>query len=89
LTATAQICFSFDMSTRAKLLADHFIKCAGIAAVYVDVGGAISADDNVGAFAPGDVVLCCARAEVTPRSPQLPRRPWLGTMAILRLMRFI
>jgi len=61
LTAAAQISFSFDMPTRAELLADHFIKCAGIAAVYVDAGGAIGALDDVGAFAPGDVVFCCAR----------------------------
>jgi hypothetical protein len=49
------------MPTRNELLADHFLKAAGIAAVYVDARGAIGAVDNVGLFARDDVVLCCAR----------------------------
>lgn len=47
------------MSTRAELLADHFIRSAGIAAVAVEADGAIVATDVVSLF---DVraVLCCA-----------------------------
>lgn len=51
------------MPTRAELLADHFIRSAGIAAVYVDPDGKIGAVDNVGLFAPGDVALCCAAGD--------------------------
>ena len=50
------------MPTRAELLADHFISCAGIAAVSVDAVGAICIVDVVSIFsAPGDSLLCCGR----------------------------
>ncbi|MBR1156279.1 hypothetical protein [Bradyrhizobium sp. JYMT SZCCT0428] len=50
------------MPTRAERLADHFIRCAGIAAVHVDAAGAIGAVDTATMFDPGGrVVLCCAR----------------------------
>jgi len=49
------------MPTRNKLLADHFLKSAGIAAVYADDAGAIGAVDIVGIDAPpGWALLCCA-----------------------------
>lgn len=49
------------MPTRNELLADHFLKSAGIAAVYADAAGAIGAVDIVGIDAPpGWVLLCCA-----------------------------
>src|SRR2546430_17656715 len=49
------------MPTRNELLADHFLKAAGIAAVYVDDAGAIGTVDVVGIDAPsGWVLLCCA-----------------------------
>ena len=49
------------MPTRNELLADHFLRAAGIAAVYVDDAGTIGAVDVVGIDAPaGWVVLCCA-----------------------------
>jgi hypothetical protein len=40
------------MPTRNELLAAHFIKVAGIAAVYADATGAIGAVDFVGIVAP-------------------------------------
>lgn len=40
------------MPSRVERLADHFIKSAGIAAVYVDAGGAIVAADTAGMFSP-------------------------------------
>src|SRR5260370_35121456 len=50
------------MPTRADRLADHFIRSAEIAAVYVDAAGAIGAADTATMFGPADrVVLCCAR----------------------------
>jgi hypothetical protein len=50
------------MPTRDELLADHFMKAAGIAAVYVDAGGAIGAADTAGMSCPaGRIMLCCAR----------------------------
>jgi hypothetical protein len=49
------------MPTRNELLAEHFLKAAGIATVYVDATGAIGAVDVVGIDAPsGWVLLCCA-----------------------------
>jgi hypothetical protein len=49
------------MPTRNELLADHFLKSAGIVAVYVDAAGAIGAVDAVGITAPLDCsLLCCA-----------------------------
>jgi hypothetical protein len=56
------------MPTRAERLADHFIRCAGVAAVYVDTRGAIGALDSVGLVGKAiggavfceDVILCCA-----------------------------
>jgi hypothetical protein len=54
------------MPTRNELLADHFLKAAGIAAVYVDASGAIGAVDVVGIDAPsGWLLLCCARGRQT------------------------
>jgi hypothetical protein len=47
------------MPTRSELLADHFIKAAGIAAVYVDAAGAIGTVDVVGIDAPARWVLLC------------------------------
>jgi hypothetical protein len=50
------------MPTRNELLADHFPKAAGIAAVYADATGAIGATDTADMFCPWDrIVLCCAR----------------------------
>jgi hypothetical protein len=50
------------MPTRNELLADHFLKSAGVAAVYVDTAGAIGAVDAVGITAPLDCsLLCCGR----------------------------
>jgi hypothetical protein len=47
--------------TANERLADHFIKAAPIAAVYVDATGGIGAFDVVGLDAPPDgVLLCCA-----------------------------
>jgi hypothetical protein len=47
------------MLTRTELLADHFLKAAGIAAVYVDEAGAIGTVSVVGIdAAPGRVLLC-------------------------------
>jgi hypothetical protein len=49
------------MPTRNELLADHFLKAAGITAVYVGDAGAIGTVDVVGIDAPsGWVLLCCA-----------------------------
>lgn len=48
------------MPTRVELLADHFIKCASVAAVCVDRDGGIAAVERVGLFSPGKTVLCCA-----------------------------
>jgi hypothetical protein len=48
--------------TRAERLADHFMKCAGVAAVSVDDAGTIRVVDPVGIARPeGCVVLCCTR----------------------------
>jgi hypothetical protein len=48
------------LPTRNELLADQFLKAAGIATVYVDAAGEISAFD-VGFEASRDgVLLCCA-----------------------------
>jgi hypothetical protein len=61
LTTAPQISFSSAMPTRNELLADHFLKAAGIAAVYADGTGAIGAVDVVGIDAPsGWTLLCCA-----------------------------
>jgi hypothetical protein len=52
------------MPARNELLADHFIKATGIAAVYADARGAIGAADTIGLDAPiGCVMLCCARGK--------------------------
>ncbi len=49
------------MPTRNELLADHFLKAAGIAAVYADGAGAIDTVDVVGIdAAPERALLCCA-----------------------------
>jgi hypothetical protein len=49
------------MLTRNELLADHFMKVTGIAAVYADAAGANGAVDAVGIAAPRDrSLLCCA-----------------------------
>ncbi|MGY3588047.1 hypothetical protein [Bradyrhizobium sp. USDA 4350] len=48
------------MPTRVELLADHFIRSAGIAGVSVDRDGQIAAVDRVGLFHRGEVILCCA-----------------------------
>ena len=54
------------MPTRNELLADHFLKAAGVAAVYVDDAGAIGTVDVVGINAPsGWLLLCCARGKQT------------------------
>jgi hypothetical protein len=61
LTTATQISFSSAMPTRNELLTDQFLKAAGIATVYVDAAGEISAFDVVGFEAPRDgVLLCCA-----------------------------
>jgi hypothetical protein len=50
------------MPTRNEILADHFMKVTGIAAVYADDAGAIGTADHVGIFCPDDrIVLCSAR----------------------------
>ncbi len=50
------------MPTPNELLAEHFLRAAGVATVYVDAAGAIGAVDVVGIGAPaGWVLLCCAR----------------------------
>jgi hypothetical protein len=50
------------MPTSNELLADHYLRAAGIAAVYADARGAIGAVDVVGMFSPrGRIVLCCMR----------------------------
>jgi len=52
------------MPTRNELLADHFLKAAGIAAVYVDDAGAIGTVEVVGIDATvGWALLCCARGK--------------------------
>jgi hypothetical protein len=49
------------MPTRNELLAEHFLRVAGIAAVFVDDAGAIGTIDVVGIDAPsGWMLLCCA-----------------------------
>jgi hypothetical protein len=49
------------MPPRDELLADHFLKAAGIAAVCVDDAGAVGTVDVVVIDAPpGRVLLCCA-----------------------------
>ena len=49
------------MPARKEVLA-HFIRCAGIAAVYVDATGAIGGADGAGIVCPpGRVMFCCAR----------------------------
>jgi hypothetical protein len=49
------------MPTRNEILADHFMKVTGIAAVYADAAGAIGAVDVIGIDAPpGSALLCCA-----------------------------
>jgi hypothetical protein len=51
------------MPARDENLADHFIRSAGIAGVYVDADGAIGAVDHVSMFGhpDGRVMFCCAR----------------------------
>ena len=62
MTAEPEIGFASVMPTRAERLADHFIRSAEIAAVYVDAAGAIGATDAATMFSPSDrIVLCCAR----------------------------
>jgi len=52
------------MPTRNELLADHFLKAAAIAAVYVDDAGAIGTVEVVGIDATvGWALLCCARGK--------------------------
>jgi hypothetical protein len=70
------------MPTRNEILAYHFMKVTGIAAVYADAAGAIGPVDVIGIDAPpGSVLLCCAPgkqaaiaaragARVTPGSGQ-------------------
>lgn len=66
------------MPTRNELLVEHFIKAAGIAAVYADAAGAIGAVDIVGFDAPPAwVLLCCARGKhigiATKAAARVPR----------------
>jgi hypothetical protein len=61
LLSTAKSAFGRQMPTRNELLAGHFLKAAGIAAVYVDPAGAIGTVDLVRIDAPsGWALLCCA-----------------------------
>ena len=49
------------MPARKEVLA-HFMRCAGIVAVYVDAASAIGAADGAGIVCPpGRVMFCCAR----------------------------
>jgi hypothetical protein len=49
------------MPTRNEILAEHFMKVTGIAAVYADDAGAIGAVEVIGIAAPRDRnLLCCA-----------------------------
>jgi hypothetical protein len=57
--------------TRAELLADHFIRCAGIATVYVDAGGIIGTIDGAGIACPPGGSCFAAHTAVTPRSLRL------------------
>jgi hypothetical protein len=45
------------MPTRNELLAEHFLRVAGIAAVFVDDAGAIGTIDVVGIDAPSGWML--------------------------------
>lgn len=78
------------MPTRNELLADHFLKTAGIAAVYVDASGAIGAVDVVGIDAPsGSVLLCCAAGKQIRIAAKAATRVAAGTgqaaaLAVLR-----
>jgi hypothetical protein len=68
------------MPTRNELLADHFLKAAGIASVYVDDAGAIGAADVVGIDAPsGWVLLCCAPGKQTGIAAKAAARVAVGT----------
>jgi hypothetical protein len=59
--AGANRTFLFVIPTQAERLANYFIECAGIAAVYVDAGGLIGAVDSVGIEPLRDrILVCCA-----------------------------
>jgi hypothetical protein len=48
------------MPNRNELLADHYLRVAGIAAVYVDADGAIGTEEVVGIEIPlGRISFCC------------------------------
>lgn len=51
------------MPTRAERLADHFIRSAGVAAVYVDDDGAIGVVDPVTVEQGVRVLFCCPRGD--------------------------
>ena len=78
------------MPTRNELLADHFLKAAGIAAVYVDDAAAIGTVDVVGIDAPsGWVLLCCAPGKQIGIATKGAARVAIGTgqaaaLAVLR-----
>ena len=61
LTADIQISFQIDNAVSQRTPADHFLKAAGIPAVYVDEAGAIGTVDVVGIDTPSAWrLLCCA-----------------------------
>jgi hypothetical protein len=68
------------MPTRNELLADHFLKAAGIAAVYADAAGAFGAVDVVGIDTPsGWALLCCAPGKQIGIATKAAARVGTGT----------
>jgi hypothetical protein len=57
------------------LLADHFLKTAGIAAICIDTDGEVMAYANIGLARPaGLVCFACLRADVERLATQARRR---------------
>lgn len=85
--ATANRVFSFGMTVNERL-ADHFIKAAPIAAVYVDAAGGVSAFDVVGFEAPPNgVLLCCAAGKQVAIVAKAAIAPARGPDAALAALR--
>jgi len=77
------------MPTRAERLADHFIRCAGIAGVYVDADGAIGAVDHVSLFGhpDGRVMFCCAAGNQLKVAAMANMRPGTGQPGGMKAVR--